>query len=227
MKGRTAYNKPKNRNPEIYRLLVQIGGEARWKTLKTHLEELQLGPTTLKQALDELVEEESITKEARLGTEGAEVWYKVKCPMDNVWNDFMDNIGKPDAPLPVLENIKKNASKLEGKEKYEYLLEQMKKAIKFATEQYVVLLSLYVRSAQCIDTAILDKKFDYLWSTLLLSDTRTFQKILAVYPTPSLEAINDFIFKNKAKTEKAMEAEKEILNAMMAAKAKFRSAKHN
>ncbi len=222
MKGRSPWNKPSQRKADIYKLLFQVGGEARWKTLKAHLDELRLGPTTLKQTLDEMVKEQSITKEARLGKEGAEVWYKIEHPLvNNVWENFLQKNNKrcedqnnPDALLLMFEDIKANASKLKGKEKENYLQTQMQQIVKAATEAYVAFLSLYVRGAQYVDKVKLSQTFDYFWSDLLINDTKTFQKILGEYPTLGLRAIHSFLIKDKAKLEEVMQAEEEYRKVM-------------
>jgi len=224
MKGRSPWNKPSQRKADIYKLLIQVGGEARWKTLKAHLEELRLGPTTLKQTLDEMVKEQSITKEARLGTEGAEVWYKIEHPLvNNVWENFLqknnescEDQNKPDALLQMFEDIKTNASKLKGKEKENYLQTQMQHVVKTASEAYVAFLSLHVRSAQFADSKKLSQIFDYLWSDLLLNDTKAFQKILGEYPTISLKAIEIFLIHDKAKLKDLLQSEEEYRKAMIA-----------
>jgi hypothetical protein len=223
LKGRSPWNKPSQRKADIYKLLTQVGGEARWKTLKAHLNELRLGPTTLKQALDDMVKEQSITKEARLGTEGAEVWYKIQNPLVNtVWKNLEQKINegcdqnKPDALLQMFEDIKANASKLKGKEKENYLKTQMEHIVKAASEAYVAFLSLHVRGAQFADSKKLSQIFDYLWSDLLLNDTKTFQKILGEYPTIGLRAIESFLIRDKAKLEDLLASEEEYRKAMIA-----------
>ena len=57
MKGKSPFNKPSLRKTEVYKLLLKLGGEAQWKDLKDKLDKLGWGPTTLKQTLDEMVEE--------------------------------------------------------------------------------------------------------------------------------------------------------------------------
>jgi len=222
MKGKSPYNK--QRKPEIYKLITKLGGEARWKTLKAQLDELRLGPTTLKQTLDEMVKEQSITKEARLGTEGAEVWYKIQNPLVNtVWENFKQKINKgsedknkPDALLQMFEDIKANASKLEGQEKENYLQTQMEHVVKSASEAYVAFLSLHVRGAQFADSEKLSQIFDYLWSDLLLNETKTFQKILGEYPTIGLRAIEGFLIHDKAILADLLASEEEYRKAMIA-----------
>ena len=76
MKGRSPWNRPSIKKHDAYKLLLQLGGKARWKDLEAHRSELGWGPTTLKQTLDELVEDGSVMKEARLAKSGGpEVWY--------------------------------------------------------------------------------------------------------------------------------------------------------
>ena len=75
MKGKSVWNRPPLKRTDAYNLLLDLNGEARWKDLKANLKTLGWGPTTLKQTLDELIEEGSVIKEARLGASGPEVWY--------------------------------------------------------------------------------------------------------------------------------------------------------
>ena len=114
----------------------------------------------------------------------------------------------------MFEDIKANASKLKGKEKENYLQTQMKQVVKAASEAYVAFLSLYVKGAQYIDKIKLSQTFDYLWSDLLINDTKTFQKILSEYPTISLRAIHSFLITDKTKLDEVMQAEEEYRKAM-------------
>jgi predicted transcriptional regulator len=76
MKGRSPWNRPSIKKHDAYKLLLQLGGKARWKDLEAHRSKLGWGPTTLKQTLDELVKDGSVMKEARLAKSGGpEVWY--------------------------------------------------------------------------------------------------------------------------------------------------------
>ena len=52
MKGRSPLNRPSIRKTDVYKLLLNLGGEARWKDMEMKLKELGWGPTTLKQVLD-------------------------------------------------------------------------------------------------------------------------------------------------------------------------------
>ena len=215
MKGRRPWNKPSQRKADVYKLLVQTGGEARWKTLKAHLDELRLGPTTLKQTLDEMVAEESITKEARLGVEGAEVWYKIQVRTDEVWGQFQKGLDEGAAeklvdPFPQLvKGIKEKAAKLEGAKKEAYVLEQMQKIVKLASESYLSFLGLYVRGAQYTDKDKLDQAFDYFLRDVLVDETKAYLNILSEFPSLGLKAIHCFLIADEGKLEEVLRAEEE------------------
>jgi hypothetical protein len=208
MKGKSPYNK--QRKTEIYKLIMKVGGEARWKTLKAHLNELRLGPTTLKQTLDEMVKEQSLTKEARLGPDGAEVWYKLDPSVDE-WSTRNFDRTSEDAEYAqeIIDETKKKAAKLTGKDKDDYLQMQMQKIVKIASEDYVRFIGSFVRAAQFNDKAKLFQIFDYYFFYVLINDTKIFQNILSDYPNIGLKAIQSFLIKDKAKLEKVMRAEEE------------------
>lgn len=216
LKGRSPWNKTSNRKADVYKLLIQVGGEARWKTLKAHLQELGLGPTTLKQTLDEMVTERSITKEARLGGGGAEVWYKIQVKDNYFWEQFANAIDDGVAyslqeangkdmvskkwrdPLPDLfKNIREQATKLEGDEKAAYLLAQMQKIVKMASEEYLTFLYLYVRGCQTDNADIMKQVFEYYVSDLLIQQTKAYQEFLSDYSKVSLRAITDYLKTSK------------------------------
>lgn len=92
MKGKNPLNKPSIRQTDVCRLLLKLGGEARWKDLKMHLDKLSWGPTTLKQTLDEAVKEGSVIKEARLGPKGPEAWYTVVIQEHEIWEPLPKTI---------------------------------------------------------------------------------------------------------------------------------------
>jgi len=85
LKGRTVWNKPSIKKTDVYKLIVKLGGKARWTHLKAHLKELGWGPTTLKQTLDEMVKEGSVFKEAIAGSKGPEIWYKLSKSKVDFW----------------------------------------------------------------------------------------------------------------------------------------------
>ncbi len=222
MKGRSPWNKPDTRKANVYKLLIQSGGEARWKTLKAHLQELRLGPTTLKQTLDKLVNEGSVTKEARLGKEGAEVWYKIQIKVDELWSrlerDTAEGLESPDSPdlrLGLFSAIREKAARLEGVEKDAYLFDQMLRIIKMASEGYIAYLYLYVRGAQFNDREQLDHAFDYIASEALLRETKTYQKFLSEYPKPSLRAIHSLLLVDKSRLDEMMRYEEEDRQAKL------------
>ena len=215
MKGNTEYNKPKTRKAEIYQLIFRVGGEARWKTLKAHLNELRLGPTTLKQTLDEMVKEQSITKEARLGPDGAEIWYKIPQTVDEVWINFQKNasLKNPNSFELLHKDIKEKTSRLKGKEKNDYIQTQMQEVVKNARDSYISFMSIYLRGAKYGDPAQMDQAYDYVLSDVLVKETRFFQKILAEYPDFSLRAIYSYLLKDKTKLDEVMRAEEEEMKA--------------
>jgi len=96
MKGRSPLNRPSIRKTDVYKLLLNLGGEARWKDMEMKLKELGWGPTTLKQVLDEMVEEGSLKKEARLGVRGPEAWYTVVIKDDDIWAPLLKSVGTAD-----------------------------------------------------------------------------------------------------------------------------------
>jgi len=215
MKGRSPLNTQKNRKKDVYALLVRVGGNARWKTLKAHLEELRLGPTRLKQTLDELVKEQSITKEARLGPDGAEVWYKIPQTLDEVWINFQKNasLKNPNALELLLKDIKEKTSRLKGKEKSDYIQTQMQEVVKNARDSYISFMSIYLRGAKYGDIAQMDHAYDYILSDVIVKETRLFQKILAEYPDFSLRAIYSYLLKDITKLDEVMRAEEEEMKA--------------
>jgi len=127
MKGRSPYNKPSIRESDLYGLLLKMGGEARWTDLKDKARvELHWGPTTLKQTLDQMIKGKSIIKTAKLGTKGAEVWYRTKTPFDLlkpiiVWKPTLQFEPHEDFITKFVANIREKAQKLEGKEKEDFL----------------------------------------------------------------------------------------------------------
>ena len=223
MKGRSPFNTPKQRKKDIYQILVQTGGEARWKTLKAHLKELQMGPTTLKQTLDKMYNEGSIIKEPRLGPKGAEVWYKITTDLDEVGINQKKNTqqtengqNEPYSLDQYYKDLKEKASQLKGKEKSDYLQTQMGTVFEQAMEMYAQYLSCYVRGAQFTNLAKLDYIFDYYINGVFLEDNRFYQKMLAEYPAGSLRAIHGFLLEDESKVEEVMRAEEENRKAKIA-----------
>jgi hypothetical protein len=138
---RSPFNIPTKRKAEIYQLTVKVGGEARWKILKAHLNEDHLRPTTLKQALDEMVKEQSITKEARIGPDGAEVRYKLDTTMDERSTINFDRTSEDaEYAQEMFDKTKKKAAKLNGKDKDDYLQAQIRKI----TQQVKCTLNLLI-----------------------------------------------------------------------------------
>jgi len=73
--GHYPFNRSHPRKGEIFAILSELGGKARWSHLLKRARERRMGPTTLKRLLDEMEEEGVIKVEARRGKRGPEVWY--------------------------------------------------------------------------------------------------------------------------------------------------------
>jgi len=114
MEGKNPWNTSSFRKTAMYRLLLDLGGEARWKDLKMHLDKLGWGPTTLKQTLDKMVKEGSMLKEARLGEKGPEAWYVVVIKDDDVWKPVLKSISDAESRAILSKELK--AEKEKGKE---------------------------------------------------------------------------------------------------------------
>lgn len=139
------WNKPSIRKTDVYKLIVKLGGKARWTHLKAHLKELGWGPTTLKQTLDELVNEGSIIKEAVAGDKGPEIWYRLPKRDSGIWELFPE-IAEQSSRVPSFEEIKKTLErKAEGLGKHErdeFLRDSLRELVETAAEIYTVLLCL-------------------------------------------------------------------------------------
>ena len=139
MRGRSPFNKPPVRKTDVYRFLIKLGGEGRWKDLKAHLKEFGWGPTTLKRTLDEMIEEGSIYKEARLGRAGPEAWYITKVKDTDIW----DAIKREYVPFEQLVlGIQNTLQELEGKqeEKEVFLKRQLQKLVRMPMDAYAALV---------------------------------------------------------------------------------------
>ena len=140
MKGRTVWNKPSIRKPQVYKLLLKLGGEARWKHLKANLKELGWGPTTLKRTLDEMVEEGSVIKEAVAGDRGPEIWYKVKIKDSALWKLFIEAFDEDRLPSleEINQTIRNKMQELDKEERNIYLGQALRELVQNAQEEYVV-----------------------------------------------------------------------------------------
>jgi len=95
MRGRSPFNKPDVRKREVFSLLSGLGGRSRWRDLEVGARKSQMGPTTLKRTLDDMEEEGTIYREARLGPKGPEAWYILQLTKDEVWQRLQEKpIGK-------------------------------------------------------------------------------------------------------------------------------------
>ena len=127
MKGRSPLNKLSIRKTDVYKLLLNLDGEARWKDLEMKLKELGWGPTTLKQVLDEMVEEGSLKKEARLGARGPEAWYAVVIKDDDIWAPLLKSVGTADE---IRSNMTRELRDSKEKGKDQISLDELAEIIK-------------------------------------------------------------------------------------------------
>jgi len=141
LKGRTVWNNPSIRKTDVYKLIVKLGGKARWTHFKAHLKELGWGPTTLKQTLDKMVNEGSIMKEAVAGNKGPEIWYRLPKRNSGIWELFREIVEKS-SRVPSFEEIKKaleqKAEGLVEHEREEFLRDALRELVETAAEMYTV-----------------------------------------------------------------------------------------
>jgi len=191
------------RKAGVYRLLLRLGGEARWKHLKANLRELGWGPTTLKQVLDQMVEEGSVIKEARLGAEGAEVWYRVQVKDDDVWEPFKRALkeGKEASMQPIAATIRKRLEQLEGKEKEVFLKSQLRKILEMARDTCAALFYMEARGAKKLGKHETLTLFDYVFDTIFKEQIKEYLEIFLEYPEDGMEVV-DSLLKEAAEKEK-------------------------
>ena len=192
MRGKSPFNKPQIRKTDVYRLLLKLGGDARWRDLKANLKQLGWGPTTLKQTLDEMVAEGSIVKEARLGAKGPEVWYKIRIPDEDIWKSFKERLERGEtSPEQLKKGIRDKAQSLKGEEKKIFLKAQMRKIAgimmgSLLAYQYMIVNGIYrnIAAKNKIDVIA-----NYLFDTVFKKEILEYGEILAEYPEESVEAI--------------------------------------
>jgi predicted transcriptional regulator len=140
MRGRNATNKLRFRKEDVYKLLLRLGGEARWRDLESHLPDLQMGPTMLKNTLDSLIEEGAVRKEARATKKGPEVWYIAK--VQGITVLLKSIIALADIQPKQLEEWRSAAlqSKLKDKITEKMSLADWLQALKEAEMDYYILL---------------------------------------------------------------------------------------
>ncbi|MEM2099564.1 MAG: hypothetical protein QXU99_07515 [Candidatus Bathyarchaeia archaeon] len=209
MKGKTPWNKPSIKKTDMYRLLLDLGGEARWKDLKANLKKLGWGPTTLKQTLDEMVKEGSVIKEARLGPKGPEAWYKVQIKDRDIWTPFEEAINSGITSLEqVVQGMREKAEKLEVKEREVFLKAQMQKLAEMARDSILALFYMMAKGAFKKDErTMLLAIFNYLFDSVYKKQIKEYAEILMDYPKQSLEALLDLLIADKDKREEALRAE--------------------
>ena len=204
MRGKSPYNKPSIRKTEVYRLLLKLDGEARWKNLKENLSQLGWGPTTLKRVLDEMIREGSVVKEARLGGRGPEVWYKLKIRDENLWETFEKTLD-----IQQLANtIKTKAQTLKGQEREAFLKDQMLKIVEMVEGTVQVPLYIMVKGAlHKSKREDLLAIYDYIFEVFVKEEIKKYAQILMDYPEQALESLLQLFVANKDEMEKVLKAE--------------------
>mgnify|MGYP005839312089 CR=1 FL=1 len=201
MKGRTVWNKPSIRKTDVYKLIIKLGGKARWTHLKAHLKELGWGPTTLKQTLDELVNEGSIMKEAVAGDKGPEIWYGLPKRNSGIWELFPE-IAEKSSRVPSFEEIKKmleeKAEGLGKGERDEFLRNTLRELVETAAEIYTVIFCLGADELVCRRpgaVTYIDASFD-----LVKEATLEIMHLFLEYPEAGagavVDALNDIAAKH-------------------------------
>lgn len=206
MKGRSPYNKLSIRKNDLYRLLLEMGGEARWKDLKEKARiTLHWGPTTLKQTLDQMIEGKSVVREARLGARARpEVWYRTVTQLDLlkpiiVWKSTLQF--KPLEPTEDMLDkfvayIREETQKREGKERETFLRDCLHRAVfGVAVLSHAAQLLVALRTAEIHKLGksealqIFDLNFDY---SVRRADELLLELLLE-YPEYSMEVIDQIL----------------------------------
>jgi DNA-binding HxlR family transcriptional regulator len=193
MRGRSPHNKPSVRKKEAYELLLKLDGEARWKDLKANLKELGWGPTTLKQTLDQLVEEKTIIREARLGTKGAEVWYRITTEMDLLKPTI---VWKPSIMLEAwIAQIRENVQQLDGKEREIFLRDHLHQIV-YASMKFLVghfLLTLRNAEVRRLNESETLLAFDYHFDYLVKQPDKLVLQFLLEYREYAMEVLDQIM----------------------------------
>lgn len=236
MKGKSPWNKLSIKKTDVYRLLLDLGGEARWRDLKANLKKLGWGPTTLKQTLDEMVEEGSIIKEARLGPKGPEAWYAVVIKDDEIWGPLLKSISR-EMPVSteaievkeekyvtaeelvqlvneikdtsieqVGQKIREKADQLKGAERKVFLKGQTRKIMQLALEELQASIYMEVRGVWKISREKISFYHPML-RAMFNQHLEEYLKVLIDYPEYTMEVLLDQMFKDEDKREEAMREE--------------------
>jgi len=202
MRGRSPFNRPPVRKTDVYRFLIKLGGEGRWKDLKAHLKEFGWGPTTLKRTLDEMIDEGSVYKEARLGRAGPEAWYIAKVKDTDIW----DTTKREHLSFEQLVvDIQNRLQELEGKpeEKEVFLKRQLQKIVRIPMDAYAALIYTVTGVAEDGKTTKPEtlRLFDYLYDTVLRNIAKEPLQFCLKYPEYTLE-VTDRMLRKTAEKEK-------------------------
>jgi len=189
MRGRSPFNNLSVRKRDVYRLLLKLDGEARWKDLKANLKDLGWGPTTLKQTLDEMIMEGSVIKEARLGAKGPEAWYRVQIKDSDIWEPLRKALaeGKDTSMKQIADGIRKKLQQLKGKEKEVFLKRQLRRIVVMARDTWTGLFHMEAKAAKNYGKRESLIIFDYLFDTIEKKLMKEYLEICLEYPEYTME----------------------------------------
>ena len=185
MRGRPV--KDSSRKWAVFALLIQLGGEARWKTLKAKLNELGWSPNTLKQTLDAMEKDGDVTVSALRGLKGPEVWYSLTLKDDETWNRILN--------IPFKKHVEKARlalARLEGQPE--------KRRTYFRWTVFQLTAWLQFSQVLAIKRAIKEKSFNntcklftYIYEATLKECALDFMKLLFDHPELSADVADDLV----------------------------------
>jgi len=195
MKGRSPFNKTSVRKTDVYRLLLELGGEARWKQLRGNLRKLGWGPTTLKETLDRMVEEGSVIKEARLGAKGPEAWYRVQTRDTDIWGPFERVLAEEKVPSmeQIADGIHKRLQLLADKEREVFLRTELRKILDMARDTCAALFYMQARSAKKTGKEQSLNVFDYIFDVVFKKQIKEYLEICLEYPEITMIVVDSLL----------------------------------
>jgi hypothetical protein len=191
MKGRSPWNRPSVRKTEAYTLLMKLGGNARWRDLKSHLAELGWGPTTLKRTLDEMLIEGTITKEARLGEKGPEAWYTTRTGYKAYYEPHEIIVSSRTGDLDqMMKNLQKRL--MESKHDNALLKTRLEEIVKMAGNTLTELFYLDARHTFETNTRS-ERFFDLMYEGMAENQIRMFLQVCLEYPKHMMEVCESLL----------------------------------
>jgi len=183
MRGRSPFNRPDIRKREVFRLLKDLGGRARWSQVKQKAREVRMGPTTLKRLLDEMEEEGTIYVEVKRGRRGPEVWYVIQMTKEGIWKKLDEN--------PVRRMVKGLAERLGVlQEDHDAETALLKEKLPSLIAGYLLLhfyAILMAAKEEPLDKAA--REWAYIYYTFLVEEGAALIGLLTTFPEASLKAL--------------------------------------